>query len=116
MPLLLASTCNNDVEENQIVCTTQFVYGLNVTVIDSQTQQPLVDGVTVTAVSGSYQETLEVFPGLEYVFYGAGERMGSYLITVTKNGYQTYTSEPIQVQRDACHVIPRQVTVTLVSN
>ena len=114
MPLLLASTCEDD--ENQIVCTTDFVNGLNVTVVDSETQVPLVEGVTVTAVDGDYNEVLPLFPGLEYIFSGAGERVGSYIITVTKVGYITYTSQPIVVTRDVCHVIPKQVFVELVAD
>lgn len=111
MPFLMASTCDND--DDQIFCTLEFVHGLNVTVLDSQTNQPLVDGVVVKATDGSYQEFLS---GLENLFIGAGERAGTYTITVTKTGYQTYTSAPIRVTADVCHVIPQLVTVSLVSN
>ena len=114
IPLLLASTCDDENDED-IFCTTEFVYGLNVTVIDSQTQQLIVEGVTVTAQSGNYQETLEIFPGSEYVFYGAGERPGTYLITVTKSGYVTNTAT-VTVAADECHVIPQQVQVVLTAN
>ena len=115
MPLLMATTCDSN-DNNQILCTTEFVYGLNVTVINSETQLPLVEGVTVTAVDQNYSENLELFPGLEYIFSGAGERPGTYTITVTKNGYVTFISDPIVVEADICHVIPRQVTVTLIAN
>lgn len=114
-PLLLASTCNND-DDDQIVCTQQFVYGLNVVVLNAATGNPLVEGVTVEATDGSYNETLQLIPGLEYSFAGAGERVGTYIVTVTKNGYQTYTSTPIIVTRDVCHVIPQSLTVNLPSN
>lgn len=113
-PLLMASTCEND--DNQIVCTQQFVYGLNVVVLDATSGQPLVEGIQVTATDGSYQETLELMPGLEYSFAGAGERAGTYTVTVSKDGYQTYTSSPIIVTRDVCHVITQSLTVNLQSN
>lgn len=114
LPFLMASTCEN--EDDQIVCTLQFVYGLNVVVLDATSGQPLVEGVLVKAVDGPYQETLELIPGLEYSFAGAGERAGTYIVTVTKAGYQTYTSIPIIVTRDVCHVIPQSLTVNLQSN
>ncbi len=113
-PLLMASTCDN--ENDQIVCTTQFVYGLNVFVLDAESGQPLVEGVTVSAVDGNYQENLELIPGLEYSFVGAGERTGTYTVTVIKEGYQTFSSTPIVITSDVCHVIPQSLTVNIHSN
>ena len=54
LPFLMASTCEN--EDDQIVCTLQFVYGLNVVVLDATSGQPLVEGVLVKAVDGPYQD------------------------------------------------------------
>lgn len=112
MPLLMASTCDN--EDDQIYCTLEAKAGLNVTVLNSQTNQPLIDGVTVQATDGFYQEFLIL--GRENSFFGAEERPGTYIITVTKEGYQTYTSSPIVVTADVCHVIPQSLTVNLQSN
>ena len=113
-PLLLATTCESD--DDQIICTTQAVAGLNVTVINSQTNAPITEDVTVSAQDGNYQETLEYFPGGEFVFSGAYERAGTYFITVTKTGFQPFNSQAITVTRDECHVIPEQITVNLVPN
>ena len=74
------------------------------------------DPIFCTQEVGTYQETLEFLPGLEHPFSGADERMGTYIITVTKSGYQTYTSPPIVVTRDVCHVITQSLTVNLQSN
>ncbi|MFT7351197.1 MAG: hypothetical protein ACI9XR_000934 [Flavobacterium sp.] len=112
-PLLLATTCEND---DFIYCTLEAKAGLNVTVINSQTNIPIVEDVSITAQDGSYQETLEYFPGGEFVFFGAYERIGTYIITVIKPGFQTFTSQTITVTKDECHVIPEQLTVNLVPN
>lgn len=114
MPLLMVSSCDND--DEQIYCTQQFVYGLNVVVLDATTGNPIFQDIEVKATDGSYNEILELIPGLEYSFAGAGERPGTYIITVTKSGYQIYTSELTIITRDECHVIPQSLTVNLQSN
>jgi len=111
MPLLMASTCDNN-EQDQIPCTMEAKAGLNVTVIDGATNIPLVEGVVVTVADGTYQETLQLFPGLEYIFTGAWERPGHYTITATKEGYQTNSSQ-VLVTSDVCHVIPKQLQIIL---
>ena len=111
-PLLLISSCEPD-EEDPIFCTQEFVYGLHVTVFDASSSLPLAEGIQVKALDGIYQENLFNFSGQENTFYGAGERIGIYTITVSKEGYQTYTSSPITVTRNVCHVIPQSLTVNL---
>ena len=111
-PLLMTSSCEPD-NVDQIVCTQEFVYGLQITVLDASTSQPLAEGVQVKAVSGDYQEILYNLLGQDFTFYGAGERIGLYTLTVTKEGYQTYVSAPIGVSANVCHVIPQLVTVNL---
>ena len=113
-PSLLLSSCNDT--DDQIYCTQQFVYGLNVVVLDALTGNPIFQDIEVKAMDGSYNEILELLPGLEYSFAGAGERAGAYIITVTKSGYQTYTSELTIITRDECHVIPQGITVNLQPN
>ena len=108
------SSCEDN--DDQIFCTDQFVYGLNVIVLDASTGNPIFQDIEVKAVDGTYQEILELVPGLEYAFVGAGERAGNYVVTITKAGYQTYTSAPIVLTRDECHVIPQSLTVNLQSN
>ena len=109
------SSCEDN-DDNQIFCTDQFVYGLNVIVLDAVTGNPIFQDIEVKAVDGAYQELLELVPGLEYAFVGAGERAGTYVVTITKAGYQTYTSAPIVLTRVECHVIPQSLTVNLQSN
>lgn len=111
MPFLMANQCNDD-DDNQINCTQEARAGLNVTVEDAVTHLVLTEDVVVVATDGAYSEMLELIPGSD-VFSGAWERQGTYVLTVTKSGYQTYTSETITVGVDVCHVIPQSVTVQL---
>ena len=113
--LFFTSSCDDN-DDNQIFCTDQFVYGLNVIVLDAVTGNPIFQNIEVKAVDATYQEILELVPSSEYAFVGAGERAGTYIVTVTKAGYQTYTSAPIILTRDECHVIPQSLTVNLQSN
>ena len=111
--LLMASGCEKDHDDSQIVCTQEFVYGLHITVLDAATGLPLTDGVTVKATAGSYHENLFLISGGDNIFVGAGERIGLYTITVTKDSYQIYTSSPIAVTANVCHVNPQSLTVNL---
>ena len=114
MPFLLAMTCDDD---NQVICTQEAKAGLNITVKDAVTNVILSTGVTVTAQDGMYTETLEVLDGDDSaVFIGAWERQGTYIVTVSKEGYQTFISSPIQVTADECHVIPQLLNVALQPN
>jgi hypothetical protein len=114
MPFLLATTCD---EDDDVYCTQEAKAGLNITVKDAVTNVILSTGVTVTAQDGMYTETLEVLDGDDSaVFIGAWERQGTYIVTVSKEGYQTFTSSPIQVTADECHVIPQLLNVGLQPN
>jgi hypothetical protein len=77
---------------------------------------PTSEGVTVVATDGDYSETLLVQDTTNQVFIGAFERQGNYIVTVSKEGYQTYTSEMTIITRDECHVIPELINVNLVAN
>ena len=112
-PLLLATTCDDD---ETIFCTTEAVAALNVTVRLGDSTTPTSEGVTVVATDGDYSETLLVQDTTNPVFIGAFERQGNYIVTVSKEGYQTYTSEMTIITRDECHVIPELINVTLVAN
>ena len=102
-------------DRGDIFCSTEVKAGLNVSVhlAESSSSIPISDGVTVVATSGNYSETLQFFDPQNPIFYGAYERAGTYTITVTKAGRQTYVSQPIVVTRDICHVIPQTVMVLL---
>lgn len=92
------------------ICTTVFVPGLTVSVTDEQFNP--VSGATLTLTEGSYSETMtELQTGQ---FSGAGERAGTYTLTVEANGFDTMILTDILITEDECHVIPviRLVTLT----
>jgi hypothetical protein len=87
---------------------------VTVTIQDKTTGQPICDA-QVTAVSGSYVETLKpnAFPTTECFYTGAGERAGVYNLTVTKDGFAPATRAAVKVDEDYCHVIPVRLTIAL---
>jgi hypothetical protein len=115
-PLLLATTCDDNDDDNQIVCTQEAKAGLNVSVSLGNMNSITSEGVTVIATDGNYTETLSVINNTDPIFFGAWERIGTYIITVSKEGYQTYTTAPITLTADQCHVIPQFINVALIQN
>jgi hypothetical protein len=113
--LLSLFSCNEASETESIICTTEARAGLNVsvTLAESSSNIPISEGVTVIATDGNYSETLEFYDLQNPIFSGAYERPGTYIITVTKPGRQTYVSQPIRVTRDVCHVITNNLSVVL---
>lgn len=116
MPFLLLFGCNDSDDTNPIVCTLEAKAALNVTVSLDAMSSITSDGITVVATDGDYSETLTVLNENDPIFTGAYERQGNYVLTVSKDGYQTYTSGVISISRDECHVIPQQIHVVLQSN
>ena len=94
------------------ICTTIALPSLSVTVVDSATGQRVCDA-TVVARDGSFQETLTTF-GPVCTYSGPHERRGVYEVRVTRQGYVPASVAGVEVTADECHVITREVTVTLV--
>lgn len=92
-----------------IVCTEQFVYGVNVSVSDENGDA--VTGATLTLTDGDYTETMDEISDGEYV--GAGERAGTYSLTVEAAGFESVTIDDIEVNADECHVLPESREVEL---
>lgn len=93
-------------------CNLNFVHGLRVIVTDSVSGTPLVGPETMVEVrDGTYADTLEPTSPTEYS--GAGERAGTYAVTVQRSGYRVWLRNGIRVRAGACHVIPVQVNARL---
>ncbi len=99
--------CQQTDSDAGMACTEIFVFGLSIIVRDANTDAILKDEITVTATDGNYSEELMTFPDTDN-FFGAGERAGTYIVTIAGNGYQNFISQPIEVNEDACHVIPEE--------
>jgi hypothetical protein len=100
-----------------IFCTLEAKAGLNVYVKLGNSTTSITEGVTVTATSGNYTETVMPLPNNNNPsFAGAYEKAATYILTVSKPGYKTYTSNQITVDRDCCHVIPQTLNVVLQPN
>jgi len=91
-------------------CTTIYAYGVSATVRDTRTGAPLTNA-TLVLVDGAYRETMTSF-GQPGTYAGAGEREGTYTLTVTAQGYQP-ASRTIVVTGDECHVNGQAVTIDL---
>lgn len=94
-------------------CTAIAVPALNVVVLDGSTGDRVCDA-TVLAVEGSFRGVLDPFPaGPTCSYSGPYERPGVYEVSVTKAGYQPAAERNVRVTADECHVVTRQVTLTL---
>ena len=100
-----------------VSCSADFRYGLVVTVIDGATGARICNA-SVTAVDGAHQETLGTFPllildgGADCIYQGAGERAGTYSVDARSDAREKLVSGVV-VGHDQCHVIARQLTITL---
>ena len=101
-------------------CTEEYRYGLNVTVVDSLTgaspsSAMLIarDGAFVDSVGP--QTTFITGPQGQPVLLvsAAGERPGTYDVTVRSPGYLAWTRAGVQITGDECHVDPIALTARL---
>lgn len=117
--LLLLGMISCDILESRtgVLCTDNFERGLEVRVQDSLTGAPAASGAMLIARDGAYADTAVVPPTAAnpdaWVLAAAGERPGTYTVTVTKDGYLTWERTGVVVRMDdyGCHV----VTVELVA-
>lgn len=104
-PLLLAACA-----QQPVICTALYAYGLTVTVVDAPTGDSLRVAPAGVAHDGSWSETMQVFGNH---LLGAGERAGTYDITVTAPGYRAWDTTGVKVTADECHVRGVNLTARL---
>lgn len=107
---------SNVVNSEDVACTTEVLSGLNISIVDSSTQNAAACGVTVTATDGDFSESADnTDVGCDDSAFISmlDERPGFYTLTFEKSGYQTYQIDDVGIGQDLCHVLPRQLDVEL---
>ena len=98
-------------------CTDNFVWGLQVQVQDSVTSAPSASGAQLIARDGAYADTASYPPNRpdldDLPLVGAGERAGTYTVTVRKSGFLDWERSNVVVTADECHVRPVALTARL---
>jgi len=90
----------------------EFRFGLSVQPIDSLTQGPLASAADIVARDGAFADSVRALaPGQFWAT--AGERPGTYQVTVRAAGYQPWVRSGIVVTSDGCHVKLVVVTARL---
>jgi len=92
-------------------CTGEYRFGVNVTLRNASSGAP-VAGATVVIAEGSYRETLSTI-GPPGSYAGAGEREGSYTLSVAAPGYVSPAPRTVVVTGGECHVNGVSVTIDL---
>ena len=115
---LLASACGSisDIfdRDSHTVCTEEARPGIALTAFDSVSGQGLATIGTVIAQDGAHSDTAFALPATPVRYSMAFERAGTYTVTATVNGYQTWKTTGVLVTRDVCHVITVQLSARLV--
>ena len=95
-------------------CTHEFRPGVNVFVKDSLTNAGVASGASLVVREGSFKDSVAFPSGRpdlnDYNLAAAGERAGTYQITVSKPGYATWVQSNVRVTKNVCHV--NTVTLT----
>jgi hypothetical protein len=91
------------------VCTDQAVPAISLAVVDSITGANRLSGATVSARNGSFvdsqvfrDDTTRVQSGSSDALL-AWERVGTYVVNVSRAGYRDWTASNVRVSGDACH-------------
>ena len=115
--VLAASAC--DLTDSDVICTSNIVWGLHVTVQDSVTGAPTASGARLIARDGAYADTTSQPIGHANpdsgILIAAEERPGFYTVTVEKSGFLTWERAGVVVTMDDydCHVIPVNLVARL---
>lgn len=89
-------------------CTALYAYGVSAHVTNADIGQP-INNATLTLTEGDYSEVMMLIPTGDYV--GAGERPGTYTMTIDIPGVGSTVVSDIVVGFDGCHVIGKAFEV-----
>jgi hypothetical protein len=113
--LLILAACENAQNTQPVgYCAATLTPAVIVTPEDSSTRANLVMGARGVARSGTYSDSLRRVDLVDSVLWG-GARLGTYEVTVERQGYQPWTRSGVQVtQRTVCGaLVSVQVTALL---
>lgn len=114
---VLAFGACDALDSRPVYCTENFVWGLQVSVQDSATGAPSASGAQLIARDGVYADTSSFPPNRpdldDQPLVGAGEREGTYMVTVRKAGFLDWERTNVVVTADECHVRPVALTARL---
>jgi len=94
-------------------CDASLWSSIRLHVSDSVTGAAICDA-SATATKGSSQTTLTASGPPDCLYFGVGEILGTFQISVTKAGYQAAQTTVIVDEVDGCHVRTEDASVSLV--
>lgn len=109
LSLFVLFSCGEDADD-EAPCTGQEVIGLDVVVTDAVSGDVLTTGVTVHVMEGAFEANLVESGGH---FVGLYDQQGSYTLTVSKSGYETYSEDNVAVFKPGCHSLTTNRAVLL---
>jgi hypothetical protein len=99
------------------VCTLELRPAVAVYVKDSLTRAGVASGASLVVREGSYKDSVSFpnsTPGLDNsALIAAGERSGTYQVTVLKPGYAAWLQSNVRVTSNECHVNTVNLTALL---
>ncbi len=113
---VLVGTSGCDINDAGFMCSDEYVYGVRADIVCPGLSDSSEWSGEVRLSSQGYEEELNVLPTHEdgrFVALGAGERPGTYKLTVEASGYKPWELEGIRVSEKTCHVDQVSVTVEL---
>lgn len=98
-------------------CTSVAIPGISVVVLDSLSGAGIASGAMVRVRDGSFADSVsapdDVVDYNTLGLYLAYERPGVYQVTVTRQGYRSWSASNVRVKKDGCHVSTAMLTARL---
>ena len=106
--------CSGSKAPTSPVCTDEFRPGVVVYIKDALTNAGVASGASLVARERTFKDSV-AFPNArpdlnDLALAAAGERSGTYQLTVSKPGYTTWSQSNVRVTSNQCHV--NTVTLT----
>ncbi len=100
-----------------VACSQLYVFGIALKVQNAVTGAPVTDSASVLVTDGSYVESYGYLgpagQPLSGMISAAGERAGTYSISIRKTGFMPYDTAGVKVTRNSCHVNPVAIIAKL---